>query len=69
MRKTTGFLTNDTNNLSSNTPLLLEPIHQPNNHRWFIGSILIITHTLSFLLGLVVTDMWITNDSSVDGSK
>ena len=69
MRKTTGFLTNDTDNVSINRPLLVEPIQQPHNHRCLIGGIIILTHTLTFLLGCYVNDMWIKDNCSMEGSQ
>ena len=68
MRKTTGFITNDNNtdNMAINRPLLVKPIH--NNHRGLIAGIVILTHTLSFLLGFYVNDIWIKGDCSIDGS-
>ena len=79
MRKTTGVLTggiltggiltedNANDNMRINRPLLLEPIHPKKNYRCLITGIVILTHTLTFLLGIYVNQV-LRKDDCLDGS-
>ena len=78
MRKTTGVLTggiltddnakdNAKDNMRINRPLLLEPIHPKKNYRCLITGIVILTHSLTFLLGFYVNEV-LRKDDCLDGS-
>ena len=67
MRKTTGFLTNDAD-IKINRPLLVEPINPKKTHTCLITGIIILTHTLTFLLGVYVNEVWRHEDCLNDGS-
>ena len=78
MRKTAGVLTggiltddnvndNANDNMRINRPLLLEPIHPKKKYRCLITGIIVLTHTLTFLLGIYVNQVW-TKDDCLDGS-
>ena len=74
MRKTTGTLTggiltddNANDNMRINRPLLLEPIHPKKKYRCLIVGIVILTHSITFLLGIYVNQVW-TKDDCLDGS-
>jgi hypothetical protein len=79
MRKTTGVLTggiltggiltddNANDNMRINRPLLLEPIHPKKNYRCLITGIVILTHSLTFLLGFYVNQV-LRKDDCLDGS-
>jgi hypothetical protein len=68
MRKSVGILTNDTDNMTVNRPLLLEPVNPPKNHRCLIVGIVILTHSLTFLLGFYVSEV-LRKDDYLDGSS
>lgn len=69
MRKTEGFIThdNDTDNMTFNKPLLLEPIHH-KKYRCLITGIVILTHSLSFYLGYYMNTVLRNDDYLNDGS-
>ena len=74
MRKTTGTLTggiltddNANDNMRINRPLLLEPIHPKKNYRCLIVGIVILTHTVTFLLGIYTNEV-LRKDDCLDGS-
>jgi len=74
MRKTTGTLTggiltddNANDNMRINRPLLLEPIHPKKKYRCLIVGIVILTHTVTFLLGIYTNEV-LRKDDCLDGS-
>ena len=70
MRKTTGTLTGGIltdDNMRINRPLLLEPIHPKKNHRCLIVGIAILTHSITFLLGIYTNEV-LRKDDCLDGS-
>ena len=78
MRKSEGVLTggiltddnakdNANDNMRINRPLLLEPIHPKKKYRCLITGIIVLTHSLSFLLGIYVNQV-LRKDDCLDGS-